>query len=225
MTDYKDPQTYLAIIGAVVTTAGAAYGLWAKHRSEQHHADAVDRLLASLPDGEPDDATSFKDRYRWAEALREFDNLTLPKPRPVAAVLTLLLVALGFAAIIASVVLAVNYDGPVWPNRTLIVFIGLALVTWVWLGWITFDDLASPHYRLGGRRLGAKSPHLERIRQLRRDYGVASNIDTVADESVRTRDRRADRDLAVNRWLRRQRDRVSSSARRRARTSPPREEE
>ncbi len=79
-----DPQFYVGGLLAALVPAFSALGgaLYIRQKQRRSHYEQVEQLMALLPDDDVDPAVaSLKQRYRWAEALRRFDMITLP-PRP-----------------------------------------------------------------------------------------------------------------------------------------------
>ncbi len=210
MTNFADPQTYFGIATGVITLATGAVTVlagWAKLRADRAYPDRVDKLCVSLDAPPPSRDASLGVRYRWAESLREFDELTLPRPNVAAALLGMVFTCL---CAWASFML---FLGAIFANGTASVLqrMGVAgaasmFAVYTVVGWLFVDELSSHRYRLRGKRLDRNSPHLDEIRTLRRDYGVAGRADELADRGIRTVEARVRRvkriGICVRRFMR-----------------------
>ncbi|MDH3017395.1 hypothetical protein QEN40_17385 [Gordonia alkanivorans] len=202
MNTLGDPNFYFALLGALVPLVSALAALYVHYKHRRSYFEQVERLVALLPDEDVDPThASLKQRYSWAEALRQFDLLTLPRPQHGMALL--------FRALsLVTAVFAVGYLIMFLPNGTplhskiLAVVFAAGMLVFSCIAWFIAGTFRHPVYRLAGRPLNEQSPHTPRIRQLRADYGLRTASDIAAERST---SKRMDQARRVRRWYRNRR--------------------
>lgn len=202
MNTLGDPSFYLALFGALVPLVSALAALYVHYKHRRSYFEQVERLVALLPDEDVDPThASLKQRYSWAEALRQFDLLTMPRPQDGMALLFRVLSLL-------TALFAVGYpimflpSGTAPHSKVLAVVFAAGMLFFSCIAWFIAGIFRHPAYRLAGRPLNEQSPHTRRIRQLRAAYGVRGSSDIAAERSARKRTEQARR---VRRWYRNRR--------------------
>lgn len=202
-----DPQFYVGGLLAALVPAFSALGgaLYIRQKQRRSHYEQVEQLMALLPDDDVDPAVaSLKQRYRWAEALRRFDMITLP-PRPQRGrAFVFSTIGWGSALIGSAYFVGALVPGVLTASsRVLAVLFALGgMLIWAWLALLTAHDFRQPVYRLAGLPLPAYSPHATQIRRIRADYGLFTSLDDAAEEATR---KRIERGRRARRWYTRRR--------------------
>lgn len=197
MNALTDPAYYVTLLGALVPALSGLGVVYLRLKHRRTHFEQVERLLALLPDKDIDHPNApLKQRYLWTEALQQLDLLTLPRPRPVRAILFTVAGAGGVIITFSAVSLVVLSNQSV-PDRVFAAMVSLVSATWAGVAFLVANDYSQPCYHLAGRALHEYSPHVHRIRDLRADYGLHSSLDSAAEKIRRRRIGRARR---ARRW-------------------------
>ncbi|MCZ0911873.1 hypothetical protein R4144_08650 [Gordonia amicalis] len=198
-----DPQFYVGLLAALVPAFSALGALYIRQKQRRSHYEQVEQLMALLPDDDVDPAVaSLKQRYRWAEALRRFDMITLPRPQRGRA-FVFSTIGWGSALIGSAYFVGALVPGVLTASsRVLAVLFALGMLIWAWLALLTAHDFRQPVYRLAGLPLPAYSPHATQIRRIRADYGLFTSLDDAAEEATR---KRIERGRRARRWYTRRR--------------------
>lgn len=190
MADFSDPLLYAGIATSVAAVATIASKLHFERKSNKSYIEKLQHLLELMPDDEPRAHASLKERYKWAEAIFEIDRMTLPRRRVAYAVALGVLSFLLFVSALTCILFGSSYSGLDIDARVYFIYVGFLLLAVSVFSAMRANECAEPRYRLGGRVMRSYSPHVLRLRSLRRELGLETSEDRLAYRHAVKRSRR-----------------------------------